>query len=71
MPVVVQSKAYVRGCSIAVIARSNPADGWCSSLVFGCCVGSGLYHRLITHSEESYELCVCLSVCDTETSTMR
>jgi hypothetical protein len=46
----------------------------CSSLVFVvCCVGSGLYDELITRSEESYRVCVCvcLIVCDVETSTMR
>jgi hypothetical protein len=44
-----------------------------------CCVGSGLYDGLITHSEEFYRVClrvcvcvcVCLIVCDLETSTMR
>jgi hypothetical protein len=46
-----------------------------------CCLLSdrGLCHELITRSEESYGLCVCmcvcvrvcLIVCDLETSTMR
>ena len=44
----------------------------CSSLVFVvCCVGSGLCDGLITRSEESYRVCVCLIVCDLETSTTR
>jgi hypothetical protein len=38
------------------------------------CVGSGLCDELITCSEESYLVCVCVCVgrivCDTETSTM-
>jgi hypothetical protein len=32
-----------------------------------CCVGSGLRDKLVTHSEESCQLCVCLIVCDLET----
>jgi hypothetical protein len=47
---------------------------WCPSLVFVmCCVGSYLCNELITRSEESYRVCVCvcLIVCDLETSTMR
>jgi hypothetical protein len=36
-----------------------------------CCAGSGLCDKPITHSEESYWLCVSLTVCDLETSTMR
>jgi hypothetical protein len=40
----------------------------CSSLVF--CAGSGLWDELITRSEESYRLCVCLIVCDVETSAV-
>jgi hypothetical protein len=35
-----------------------------------CCVGSGLCDWLTTSSEESYG-CVCVSLCDAETSTMR
>jgi hypothetical protein len=33
-----------------------------------CCVGSGLCDELITKSEESYRVCVCVTVCDLETS---
>jgi hypothetical protein len=37
-----------------------------------CCVsGRGLCDGLITRSEESYRLCVCLIVCDLETCTVR
>jgi hypothetical protein len=33
----------------------------CSSFVFVVCfVGSGLCDELITHSEESYQVCVCV-----------
>jgi hypothetical protein len=40
--------------------------------MFGvCCVGSGLCDELITRSEESYRVYVCLIVRDLETSTMR
>jgi hypothetical protein len=35
-----------------------------------CCVGSSICDELITRSEESYRLCVCLIVCGLETSTM-
>ena len=33
----------------------------CSSVVY--CVGSGLCHELITHLEESYQVCVCVCLC--------
>jgi hypothetical protein len=38
-----------------------------------CCglLGRGLCGELITCSEESYRLCVCLIACDLETSTLR
>ena len=36
-----------------------------------CCVGSGLCGGLITGAEESYLVCVCLIVCDLETSRVR
>jgi hypothetical protein len=41
------------------------------SVSFECCVLSGrsLFYELITRPEESYRLCVCLIVCDLETST--
>jgi hypothetical protein len=54
------------------IVCSNPAEFIIvSSLVFvECCVGSGLFDGLITRSGESYRAraCVCLIVCDLETS---
>ena len=28
-----------------------------------CCVGTGLCNKLITRSEESYQVCVCVCVC--------
>jgi hypothetical protein len=54
--------------------KKNTAEGMDFRLVFFfvvCCVCSGLCDGLITHSEESYRFCVCLIVCDVETSTMR
>jgi hypothetical protein len=43
-----------------------------SSLVFVVCrVSSGLCDGLFTRSEESYRVCVRVSVCDVETSTIR
>jgi hypothetical protein len=36
-----------------------------------CCVDSGVCDGLITHSEESYGVYVCLIACDLRTSTMR
>jgi hypothetical protein len=49
-----------------------PLKTGCSSLVLvACCVRSGLCDELITRSDESYRLCVCLTVCDLETSTIR
>ena len=63
-------KAYVCDRSIAGNAGSNFTEG----MVFVpcvCCVGSGLCDEPITHSEESYPVCVCIIVCDLETSTMR
>jgi len=36
-----------------------------------CCVVTGLCNKLITRSEGSYRVCVCLIVCDLETSIMR
>jgi hypothetical protein len=44
-----------------------------SLVLFVCCVGSGLCDGLITRSEESYRVCVCvcLIMSDMETSIMR
>jgi hypothetical protein len=42
--------------------------------LFVCCVGSGLCDELITRTEESYHVCVCvcvrLIICEVATSTM-
>jgi len=35
-----------------------------------CCVGIDLCNGLITHSQDSYQVCVCVIVCDLETSAM-
>jgi len=53
--------------------ESSWKNGCLSLLFFVSCVGSGLCDELITHSEESYHVCVCvcLIVCDLEKSTMR
>ena len=69
----VRSKVYVFRPSIAGTAGSNPADvNGCLFVVFAVvCVGSSLCDWLIVHSEESYwlcVLCVCLILCDLETS---
>jgi len=40
-----------------------------STVLFMCCVISGLWDGLVTCTEESCRLCVCLIVCDLETST--
>jgi hypothetical protein len=45
--------------------------GFSSVLFVVFCVGSGLCDWLITRPEQSYRLCVCLTVCDLETSTVR
>ena len=63
MPVVLQFKAYVYGRFIAEIAGSNCAQGMDVRLL--CCVRSGLCDGLISLSEGSYRvcLCVCMSHC--------
>jgi hypothetical protein len=58
--------------SIVGIAGSNPADGMhvrCLCLLC-VCIGSGLCDELITRSEESYGVFVCLIVCDPKISTI-
>jgi len=37
--------------------------------VFVCCVFSGLCNDMVTCSEESYRMCLCLTVCDLGTLT--
>jgi len=69
IPLAVRCKAYVRTCSTAGIAGSEPADGMDIRLFCLCCVGSGLCDEMITRSEESYMVCVCPNVFDLETST--
>ena len=61
---------------MARVAGSNPTEGMDgSSLVFVArCVGSGVCDELITHSGESYSVCVCVcvfAVCGLETSLGR
>ena len=63
--------------------RLRPLDCWdcgfesrrghgCSSVESVLCrVGRGRCDELITHSEESCRVCVCLTVCDLETWTLR
>jgi hypothetical protein len=47
-----------------------PLRAWMfSCCVVLCCVGSGLCDELITCPEGSYRACVCLILCDLETST--
>jgi hypothetical protein len=54
---------------IAGIAGSNPAELMDVLLLCGMCyVGSGLCDELITRSEESYRVCVCLCVLETKTN---
>jgi hypothetical protein len=59
--------ARLLGLWVRIVRRHG-----CLSLV-DCCVlsGRGLCDKLTTRSEESYRLCVCLIVCNLETSTMR
>jgi len=49
------------------------AEMFSSCVCSMCRAGSGLWDGLITRPEESYRLCVCLclTVCDLKTSTMR
>jgi len=59
--VVLLSKAYVCGHLIAGIAESNPTEGMDVRLL--CFVVTGLGNGLITRSEETYLVCMCLNVC--------
>jgi tellurite resistance protein TehA-like permease len=58
IPMAVRSKVQVCSFFIAGIASLNPT---CSVLV--CCVGNGLCNDLITSSEESYRVFICVFVC--------
>jgi hypothetical protein len=50
----------------------SPGGHGCPPLVFVvCCVYSCLCNELITHSQESYQVCMCVCVCDMEILTMR
>ena len=59
IPVAVRSKAYVCNCSIAGIAGSNPAENMAVRLF---CVSTAICDELITHSEESHLMCMCVCV---------
>jgi hypothetical protein len=65
VPVAVRSKALVTDSLTVGIECSNPAEliDVRSSVVFVCCIGSGLCDGLITHPEESYWVCRCVSDC--------
>ena len=67
-----QSKAWVCSCLPAGVVGSNPTGGHgCLSVVRVVCLsGRGLCDGLITHPEESCQLC-CVIVCDLKTSRMR
>jgi len=59
-PVAVRCEAWVLN---AGITDSNPAESMNVRLVFFVCgVGSGLFDGLITRSEESHWVCVCVCV---------
>jgi hypothetical protein len=62
----------VRSWLIAGMAGSNPAkDDIYRSLLFVVrCVGSGLCEEPITHSKESFRVCMS-SLCDVRTSITR
>jgi hypothetical protein len=68
--VAARSKAWVCGCSLAMIAGSNLAGAW-MSVSCECSVlsGRGLWVGLITRPEEPSECGV--SECDYEASVMR
>jgi hypothetical protein len=62
-PVAVRYKAIVWSRLTLRFVGSNPAEGmdvcpWCL-----CCLGNGLCVELITHSEESYRVCVVCVLC--------
>jgi hypothetical protein len=63
VPVAARSKAWVCGRSPVVTMGSNPPGAW-MSVSCECSVlsGSGLCDWLIPHAEESYSVCVCVSL---------
>ena len=64
------SNAQVCGSSTAGIAGSKPAEGMDGRpFCMLCCVRNGLCDEILTRSEESYRVsvCVCLIVRDLET----
>jgi len=69
--VAVLSKVQVWSRLTAGIVGLNPVKGHGRSFLgfVVCCVGSSFCNGLITHSKESYKLCVCVCVaCALETS---
>ena len=64
MPVSLWSRANSCSCLFVGIVGSKPAEGHeCSSNVFAvCCAVSGLCDLLISRSEESCRVCVCVWV---------
>ena len=70
IPVAARFKAFLRSRSLDGIAGLNPAGGMDGRLLCLLCVVQveASANELITSSEESYRLCVCLIVCDLENS---
>jgi len=58
---------------MAAIVGLNATEGMDVYLMFVvCCIGSSPCTEVITYSGKSYHVvCVCLNVCDLETSTIR
>jgi hypothetical protein len=69
MPVAVRSKVWVCGRSLAGTVGSSPAGGHGSP--FLASVVCSQEEVSATLPEDSYRVCVCVSECDLETSTMR
>jgi hypothetical protein len=63
-PVATQSKAYLCGRLVFVVASSNPAEGMDVFLlclyVMMSCVGRGIYYWQFTCPEESYRPSSCV-----------